>query len=67
MELLKEKGIRIPVFCGGTIPPGDVKTLKEMGIAEVFGPGSSLREIVKKVREMVGDDRETDGKSQERR
>ncbi len=55
MELLKENNVNVPVFCGGTIPPGDVPILKEMGIAEVFGPGSSLKLIVKKVKEMVGD------------
>lgn len=54
MELLRESNVNVPVFCGGTIPPGDVPILKEMGIAEVFGPGSSLKLIVKKVKEMVG-------------
>jgi len=53
MELLKEKNIKIPVFCGGTIPPDDIPILKKMGIKEVFGPGSSLKDIVEKVREMV--------------
>ncbi len=53
MELLRKRGVDIPVFCGGTIPPDDVPVLKSMGIKEVFGPGSSLREIVKKVKEMV--------------
>ena len=57
MELLKEKNINIPVFCGGTIPPNDVPLLKEMGIKEVFGPGSSLKDIVEKVKELVADDR----------
>ncbi len=57
MELLKEKNLDVPVFCGGTIPPSDVPILKKMGIKEVFGPGSSLKEIVEKVKEMIGDDR----------
>ena len=33
------------VFGGGVIPDDDVRTLKEQGVAEVFGPGSSLRAI----------------------
>ncbi len=50
MEIMKEKGVNIPVFCGGTIPPGDVEALKRMGIKEVFGPGAPLKLIVEKVR-----------------
>jgi len=33
------------VFGGGVIPEADATTLKEQGVAAVFGPGSSLREI----------------------
>lgn len=33
------------VFGGGVIPESDVRTLHEQGVAGVFGPGSSLREI----------------------
>ncbi len=51
MELMREKGVSIPVFCGGTIPPGDVPELKKMGIKEVFGPGTSIKKIVEKVKE----------------
>ena len=31
---------------GGTIPADDVEQLKELGVAEVFTPGSSTDEIV---------------------
>jgi len=55
MELLREKNVDIPVFCGGTIPPDDIPLLKKMGIREVFGPGSSLKDIVEKVKEMVAE------------
>ncbi len=33
------------IFGGGVIPDADVATLKEQGVSEVFGPGSSLRAI----------------------
>ncbi len=33
------------IFGGGVIPDDDVRTLKEQGVAEIFGPGSSLRAI----------------------
>ncbi len=55
MELLREKNVDIPVFCGGTIPPDDIPLLKKMGIREVFGPGSSLKDIVEKAKEMVAE------------
>ena len=46
-DLLKEKGgTDIRVIIGGTISPDDALKLKEFGIAEVFGPGSSLKNIV---------------------
>ncbi len=53
IELMKEKGVDIPVFCGGTIPPGDVEILKKMGMKEVFGPGAPLKLIVEKVKKWV--------------
>jgi len=47
VELLKNKGVDdIMVVFGGTVPPDDVPKLKEAGISEVFGPGTSLNKIV---------------------
>lgn len=40
------QGFRSPVFVGGIIPQEDVEILKSIGVAEVFGPGSSISEIV---------------------
>jgi methylmalonyl-CoA mutase C-terminal domain/subunit len=34
------------VIAGGTIPEEDVPEVEAMGIAKVFGPGTSLRDIV---------------------
>ncbi|MEZ4561630.1 MAG: hypothetical protein R2853_02710 [Thermomicrobiales bacterium] len=34
------------VIAGGTIPKADVPEIKRMGVGEVFGPGTSLRDIV---------------------
>ena len=39
------------VLVGGTIPDDDAESLKEAGVAEVFGPGTSLEETVSFVRE----------------
>jgi methylmalonyl-CoA mutase C-terminal domain/subunit len=47
MELLAENDMQdVPVFLGGIIPDDDVDALKEMGVRGVFGPGSSMEDIV---------------------
>lgn len=50
ISLLKEREVEIPVILGGIIPEEDVSELKEMGIIEVFSPGTSINEIVEKVK-----------------
>lgn len=44
-EKLREKGANIPVIVGGIIRPREVSKLKEMGVVEVFGPGTSIDSI----------------------
>jgi len=47
MELLKGKGVDdVLVIGGGIIPDEDIPSLKEIGIAEVFGPGTYTDDIV---------------------
>ncbi len=54
MELLREKGMDdVLVVGGGIIPADDVTELKKAGIAEIFGPGTDTREIVRFVKEKV--------------
>ena len=47
IKLLEERGVKpnedIVIFAGGIIPPDDAEELKKIGVAEVFGPGTSLR------------------------
>lgn len=43
----------VPVFIGGIIPNEDVPILKEMGVVEVFGPGTSTEIIVDYIKETV--------------
>lgn len=51
MNLLKEKEMAdVMVFAGGIIPDRDTPKLKEIGISEVFPPGSSLEGIVEFVK-----------------
>ncbi|MGC9291916.1 MAG: cobalamin B12-binding domain-containing protein [Acidobacteriaceae bacterium] len=54
MALLKERGIDdILVVLGGTIPEQDIASLKEQGVAAVFGPGTSLETTVEFIRQNV--------------
>jgi methylmalonyl-CoA mutase C-terminal domain/subunit len=47
LQLLREAGLGdVGVLVGGIIPEGDIPKLQEMGVARVFGPGTSLPEIV---------------------
>jgi len=43
------------VLVGGNIPLGDVKVLKEYGVAEVFPVGAKLDEIIEFIKRRVGE------------
>src|SRR5688572_20949491 len=52
IELLAERDASaVVVFGGGIIPADDIPVLKEMGVAEVFTPGTSTSDITGWVRE----------------
>jgi methylmalonyl-CoA mutase C-terminal domain/subunit len=54
IKLLKEKGINdVLIIGGGIIPDEDIPPLKAAGIAEIFGPGTPLENIVKYIKENV--------------
>jgi methylmalonyl-CoA mutase C-terminal domain/subunit len=54
MDLLQENDLGdIAVFIGGIIPNEDIPALKEMGVAEVFGPGTSTETIVTEIRKKI--------------
>jgi len=54
LELLKQYDmVDVPVFIGGIVPNDDIPILKEMGISEVFGPGTSTATIISCIREAV--------------
>ena len=55
VRLLKESGVDgAAVVLGGTIPPSDIPKLKKGGIAEIFGPGTSIQKIVRFISELNG-------------
>jgi methylmalonyl-CoA mutase C-terminal domain/subunit len=46
MRLLREQGMDdVLVTAGGIIPDDDIPALKEAGVSEVFGPGTSIHEV----------------------
>src|SRR6185295_13210083 len=47
LDLMKQADLsHIGVLVGGIIPEADIPKLTEMGVAKIFGPGTSLDEIV---------------------
>ncbi|BAA80687.2 coenzyme B12-dependent mutase [Aeropyrum pernix K1] len=58
MAKLRELGADdIPVVLGGTIPIPDLEPLRSLGIREIFLPGTSLGEIIEKVRKLAEEKR----------
>jgi methylmalonyl-CoA mutase C-terminal domain/subunit len=56
VELLQgQEAGDVIVTVGGTIPADDIPELKELGVAEVFTPGSPTQEIVDFIRGAVAD------------
>jgi len=54
LRILRQKKIRdVPVFAGGIIPDEDARALRKAGIKAVFGPGTSLEEIVATARRIA--------------
>src|SRR6188508_10518 len=48
---LKDKGLDdVLVTVGGIIPDDDIEPLKAAGVAEVFGPGTTIREVADYIR-----------------
>jgi methylmalonyl-CoA mutase C-terminal domain/subunit len=52
-DLFKQRKIDKPIFVGGIIPPEDSKLLKNQGVAAVFGPGSSSKDIVSEIHKVL--------------
>ena len=47
LNLLRSKGLHdVGLIVGGIIPEKDIRALSELGVAAVFGPGTTIHEIV---------------------
>jgi methylmalonyl-CoA mutase, C-terminal domain len=53
-KLLRDKGVDdVSIVIGGIIPEADIAGLHEIGIAGVFPPGTSTRQVVDFIRELA--------------
>jgi len=55
IDLLKEKGVfeDFLILVGGVVPAQDFPALKEMGVANVYGPGSMTKDIVEFIQSKI--------------
>ncbi|HMN11956.1 MAG: cobalamin B12-binding domain-containing protein [Rhizobiaceae bacterium] len=54
-KALKEQAAKeVLVLMGGILPPRDIQTVKNFGVAEVFGPGTPTTRIIDYVKEWRG-------------
>jgi len=54
LEALEARDLdEVPVFLGGIIPQDDIPALKQMGIREVFGPGTRTDRVAAFIRETL--------------
>ncbi len=54
MELMAENEMTdVPVFVGGIVPDEDVPRLQAMGVTAVFGPGTSLDDVIASFRQAI--------------
>jgi methylmalonyl-CoA mutase C-terminal domain/subunit len=51
VELAREAGLSdVIIFGGGIIPDEDIPRLKQLGVAEIFTPGSRIEDIIEFIR-----------------
>ena len=53
-ELRRQGGLHIRVVAGGVIPPADYATLRDAGVAGIFGPGTNLVEAAAEMLRLLG-------------
>lgn len=54
LELMRANGQGdVPLFLGGIVPDDDLPVLKEMGVAAVFGPGTSTEAVIEAVKRVA--------------
>ncbi|SAL56714.1 methylmalonyl-CoA mutase [Caballeronia peredens] len=49
MRELAAHDVRVPVVIGGIVPDDHARTMRAIGVADIFGPGSTMHEIVERL------------------
>ena len=63
IRLLEEqRASDIPIFAGGVIPDSDIPHLKQMGIKEIFPPGSTIKETISFIRQLFAGEKNNESK-----
>src|SRR5690349_21950984 len=58
VEIMKQKGLtNVLLTGGGIIPEGDMDKLKQIGVGELFGPGTTMETIVNYIKNWVVENR----------
>ena len=58
IDIMKSKQLdNVLLTGGGIIPEGDIKQLKEMGVGELFAPGTTMQTITEYIRNWVIENR----------
>jgi methylmalonyl-CoA mutase C-terminal domain/subunit len=58
VEIMKQKKVTdVLLTGGGIIPEGDMKKLKEIGVGELFAPGTTMETIVNYIKNWVTENR----------
>jgi len=58
IEIMKAKALdNVLLTGGGIIPDADIKALKEMGVGELFAPGTTMQTITEYIRNWVVENR----------
>lgn len=64
VRLMKEYGLDdVILFGGGIIPDDDIPHLKEIGVREIFTPGTSLKTIVEFVDRVISEKKKKKGEN----
>jgi len=51
---LRSRGLQVPVIVGGIVPERDIAPLRAAGVVAVLSPGASKEEVVRSVRDAIG-------------
>lgn len=58
-DLMNKEGLNdVLLTGGGIIPAADMKTLSDLGVGKLFGPGTTVDETIKYIQNWVNDNRD---------